>query len=156
MFVVQLPHVPSPTVCLFSVSLLLHFYFLLFPSISINVGATNGVFLKFPNGFLLCGHGLDFWDRLMWEFNQINHPWINFFYDRLTLQSCRLRYMRLTDPRPFARVRAPCVSNMPKNENATLSLQWKYNRKHDIDTEPEDRKKHTISSMEKHNISTLT
>ena len=33
MFVVQLPHVPSPTVCLFSVS------FLLFPSISINVGA---------------------------------------------------------------------------------------------------------------------
>ena len=41
MFVVQLPHVPSLTVCLFFVSLLLHFYFLLFPSISIDVGATK-------------------------------------------------------------------------------------------------------------------
>ena len=42
------------------------FLFLLFPSISIDVG----VFLLFPNGFLLCDHRLDFWDRLMWEFNQ--------------------------------------------------------------------------------------
>ena len=31
----------------------------LFPSIYIDVGATNGVFLLFPNGFLLCDHGLD-------------------------------------------------------------------------------------------------
>ena len=60
MFVVQLGHVPSPTVCLFSVSLLLPFSFFLFPSISIDVGATTGVFLLFPNGFLLCDHGLDF------------------------------------------------------------------------------------------------
>ena len=61
MFVVQLPHVPSPTVCLFSVSHLLHLYFLLFPSISIDVGATYGVFLAcFQIGFLLCDHGLDF------------------------------------------------------------------------------------------------
>ena len=29
----------------------------------------------FPNGFLLCDHGLDLWDRLMCEFNQsINQP----------------------------------------------------------------------------------
>ena len=53
MFVVQLPHVHSPTVCLVSVSLLLHF-FLFFPILSIEVGAnTTGVFLLFPNGFLL-------------------------------------------------------------------------------------------------------
>ena len=53
---------PSPTVCLFSASLLLHFLFLLFPSISIDdVGATNnGVFLLFPKVFLLCDHGLEF------------------------------------------------------------------------------------------------
>ena len=56
MFVVQLPQCAS-----FSVSLLLHVLFLLFPGISIDVGATNGVFLLFPNGlFLLCDHGLDF------------------------------------------------------------------------------------------------
>ena len=61
MFVVQLPHVPSPTVCLFSVSLLLHIFLKLFPSISIDdVGANNGDFLLFPSGFLLCDHGLDF------------------------------------------------------------------------------------------------
>ena len=59
MFVVQLPRALTNCVTLF-VLLLLHFNFLLFPSISIDVGATNGVFLKFPNGFLLCGHGLDF------------------------------------------------------------------------------------------------
>ena len=33
-----------------------HMFFL---SISIDVGATTGVFLVFPNGFLLCDHGLD-------------------------------------------------------------------------------------------------
>ena len=60
MFVVQLPHVHSPTVCLVSVSLLLHFLFLFIPSISIDVVATTGVFLLFSNGFLLCDHGLDF------------------------------------------------------------------------------------------------
>ena len=38
---------------------------LVFPSISIAVGATTGVVLLFPNGFLLCDHGLDFLDRLM-------------------------------------------------------------------------------------------
>ena len=36
------------------------FLFLLFPSISIDAGATTGVFLLFPNGFLLGDHGLDF------------------------------------------------------------------------------------------------
>ena len=41
------------------------FLLLLFPSISIDVGATNGVTLLFPNGFLLCDHGLDFLDRLL-------------------------------------------------------------------------------------------
>ena len=69
MFVVQLPHVPSPIVCLFSVFLLLHFLFLLFPSIiSIDVvGATNGVFLLFPNfkWVSICDHGLDFLDGLI-------------------------------------------------------------------------------------------
>ena len=40
----QLPHVPSPTVCLVSDCLFASFLFLLFPSISIDVGATNGVF----------------------------------------------------------------------------------------------------------------
>ena len=59
MFVVQLPHVHSPTVCLVSVSLLLHFIFA-FPSISIDVGASIGVFHFFRNGFLLRDHGLDF------------------------------------------------------------------------------------------------
>ena len=47
------------------------FIFLLFRSIYLDVGATTGVFLLFPNGFLLCDHGLDFWDRLMMrEFSQ--------------------------------------------------------------------------------------
>jgi len=59
MFVVQLPHVPHQLCASFSVSLLLHFLFLLFPGISIDVGATNGVFLLYPKGFLLCDHGLD-------------------------------------------------------------------------------------------------
>ena len=44
---------------------LLPFYLLLYPSISIDVGATTGVFLLFPNEFLLCNHGLDFCDTLM-------------------------------------------------------------------------------------------
>ena len=79
MLVVQLPHVPSPSVWLFSLSLLLHFYFLLFRSISIDVGATNGVFLKFLNGFLLCGHGLDFFIGLCE--NSINKsPRESFFF----------------------------------------------------------------------------
>ena len=60
MFVVQMPHVPSPTVCLGGFSAVLLDFFLFFPSISIDVGATTGVFLWFPNGFLLCDHGLDF------------------------------------------------------------------------------------------------
>ena len=46
--------------CRFLCFSLLHFLFLLFPGISIDVGATNGVFLLFPNGFLLCDHGLEF------------------------------------------------------------------------------------------------
>ena len=45
---------------------------------------------------------------------------------------------------------APCDSfNIPKNKNATTSPQSKYAREHDSDTEHEDRKKHTICSMEK-------
>ena len=59
-FVVQFPHVPSPTVCFVSVSLFASFLFLLLPSISIDVGATTGVFTLFSTGFLLCDHGLDF------------------------------------------------------------------------------------------------
>ena len=39
--------------------------FLLFPSISIDVGATSGVFLLFANWFILCENGLEFLDRLM-------------------------------------------------------------------------------------------
>ena len=50
--------------CLVSVLFLLLFFFL-FPSISVDVGATTGVFSLFSNGFLLCGHGLGFLDRLM-------------------------------------------------------------------------------------------
>ena len=34
-------------------------YFLLYPSLSIDVGATTGVFSLFSNRFLLCDHGLD-------------------------------------------------------------------------------------------------
>ena len=42
------------------------FLFLFFPSISIeDVGATAGVFLLFPNEFLLCDHRLDFLGRLI-------------------------------------------------------------------------------------------
>ena len=51
-----------PLFC-FSFSPLFIFIFA-FPSISIDVGATNGVYLLFPNGFLLCDHGLDFLDKL--------------------------------------------------------------------------------------------
>ena len=57
---------PRPTYVLtnyvprFSVSFLFYFCSLLFPSISIgHMGATTGVFLLFPNGFLLCDHGVD-------------------------------------------------------------------------------------------------
>ena len=45
----------------------------LFPSTSIDVGATNGVFLLFPNGFLLCDHGLDF---LYGCENSTNQSWV--------------------------------------------------------------------------------
>ena len=55
--------------------------------------------------------------------------------------------MRLTDPRPFASVRAPYDSfNIPKNENATTSPQSKNARQHDSDTEHEDRKS-TLSAL---------
>ena len=67
----RFPHMSSPTMCLvfwvFSpISASFLFYFLLFPSISIDdMGATAGVcvffsfFCLFPNGFLLCDHGQD-------------------------------------------------------------------------------------------------
>ena len=58
-FVVNLPHVHSPTVCLVSVSLFTSFYFCFFPSISIDVGAATGVFSLFSNGFLLFDHAMD-------------------------------------------------------------------------------------------------
>ena len=45
--------------CLVSVSLLFHFYFCFFR----DEGATAGIFILVPNGFLLCDHGLDFLDR---------------------------------------------------------------------------------------------
>ena len=64
LFVVQLPHVPSPTVCLVSGFLLLHFI-LFFPSISMDVGATTGIFRSFPNEFLLCDYGPNFLYRLV-------------------------------------------------------------------------------------------
>ena len=72
----------SPTMCLvflFPFFCFLFILFLLFPSISIDdMGATSGGFFFWiflflslsPNGFLLCDHGLDLWDRLMCEFNQ--------------------------------------------------------------------------------------
>ena len=72
-------HMSSPTMCLVFLFPFLIFIFLLFPSTSIDdMGATSGVFFLwiflllslFPNGFLLCDHGLDLWDRLMCEFNQ--------------------------------------------------------------------------------------
>ena len=58
-------HTCTHQLCALFLFLFCFILFLLFPSISIDVGATTGVFLLFPNGFLLCDHGLDFSDRLM-------------------------------------------------------------------------------------------
>ena len=70
MFVVQLPHVPSPTVALVSVSLWLHLLFLLLLSISIGVGATTGVLSCFPMDFYFVTTGWIFEIGLCEKFNQ--------------------------------------------------------------------------------------
>jgi len=74
MFVVQLQRVPTAKtvtqhLCTSVMFLIFLHFSSLFPSTSINGDATISAFILLSNEFLLTDHGLDFLDKLIWEFS---------------------------------------------------------------------------------------
>ena len=69
----RFPHMSSPSMCIvflfFSFFCFLYMIWVLL-LVFFSFGSFFFFFSLFPNGFLLCDHGLHLWDRLMCEFNQ--------------------------------------------------------------------------------------